>query len=96
MSRVKQKVAAAKAEVIRGMILGIRSLPLGSEREFLADARNAAAGESYLRRALEALLDWGRHVLAQGFGRPVAEYKAIPTSLRECGVLTPDGESNCS
>ena len=56
---------------------------------FRADPRNVAAAESYLRRALEALLDLGRHVLAKGFGRGVSEYKAIAQKSRELGVLTP-------
>jgi len=40
-----------------------------------------------VRRGLEALLDLGRHILAKGFGRPVVEYKEIPITLREIGVL---------
>lgn len=39
-----------------------------------------AAGESFLRRALEVLLDLGRHVLAKGFGRVVPEYVSSPTN----------------
>lgn len=89
---ISQKVVASKAGTIRDMLSQIRTLPLKSEEEFLADVHMVAAGESYLRRALEALLDWGRHVLAKGFGRPVAEYKRIPPALREVGVLSAEGE----
>jgi uncharacterized protein YutE (UPF0331/DUF86 family) len=49
-----------------------------------------AAGESFLRRALEGLLDLGRHVLAKGFGRVVPEYAAIADELAAQGILTAD------
>ena len=32
-------------------------------------------------------MDLGRHMLAKGFGKAVAEYKEIPKELRKCGVL---------
>ena len=48
------------------------------------------AAESYLRRALEALLDLGRHILAKGFGLGVSEYKEIAVRLGEQGVLSPE------
>ncbi len=89
---VSQKIASAKAGTIRDMLAAIASLPLASEDQFLGSPHMAAAAESYLRRAIEALLDWGRHLLAKGFNRPVAEYKAIPPALRECGVLVPESE----
>jgi uncharacterized protein YutE (UPF0331/DUF86 family) len=69
------------------MLDGIRALPLYSGSAFLADPRNVAAAESHLRRALEALLDLGRHVLARGFGRAATEYKDIARALIEVGVL---------
>nr|HID14426.1 DUF86 domain-containing protein [Anaerolineae bacterium] len=50
--------------------------------------RNVGAAESYLRRALEALLDLGRHILAKGFGLGVSEYKEIATRLGEQEVLS--------
>ena len=45
------------------------------------------AAESCLRRALEALLDVGRHILAGGFGRGVSEYGQIASGLLDAGVL---------
>jgi uncharacterized protein YutE (UPF0331/DUF86 family) len=77
-----------KAEQVRAMLAGIQGLPLDSLEHFSADPRNAAAAESYLRRALEALLDLGRHVLAKGFGKGPAEYKEIPVALVKAGVLS--------
>jgi uncharacterized protein YutE (UPF0331/DUF86 family) len=69
------------------MLASTRTLPLDTYERFHADPRNVAAAESYLRRALEALLDLGRHVLAKGFGRAVAEYKDVARALTEVGVL---------
>ena len=66
---------------------GIRALPLETYAAFHSDPRNAAAAESHLRRALEALLDLGRHILAKCFGRAVTEYKDVARVLIEVGVL---------
>jgi uncharacterized protein YutE (UPF0331/DUF86 family) len=86
---ISQKVVAAKSEMVREMLAGIRTLPLGSEREFRADPRMVAAGESYLRRGIEALIDLGRHILARGFGKPVPEYAEVAAELGRLGVLDP-------
>ncbi len=69
------------------MVSLLRNLPLESYAGFTADPRTPAAAESYLRRALEALLDLGRHVLAKGFGRAVTQYKDIADGLVEAAVL---------
>ena len=87
---ISQKIVVAKLGVIGEMIAGVESLPLASEEDFTRDPRMVAAGESFLRRALEALLDLGRHVLAKGFGMPVAEYAAIAGQLQAKGVLPSD------
>lgn len=87
-SHVNPAVVSAKSELVRAMLEGIESLPLASLQEFGADPHNAAAGESYLRRSPEALLDLGRHLLAKGFGVAAVEYKEIPTRLHERRVLS--------
>jgi len=87
---ISQKITVAKLDVISEMLGGVQSLPLASEKEFTRDPRMVAAGESFLRRALEALLDLGRHVLAKGFGLPVAEYAAIADQLVAKGVVPND------
>lgn len=69
------------------MLSALKSLPLENYDGFCADSRNVAAAESYLRRSLEALLDLGRHILAKGFGKAVAEYKQIAEELLKSGVL---------
>ena len=86
-SRLRAKVIAERIAWINRMLADLRRLPLDSYDTFRSDPRNIAAAESYLRRALEALLDLGRHVLAKGFGLAVAEYKDVALHLVEQGVL---------
>jgi len=88
--KIDPRVVTAKTEAIRKMLAGIADLPLGSYEEWTDDPRMVAAGESYLRRALEALLDLSRHLLAKGFGRAVPEYAAIADALQEETVLSPE------
>jgi uncharacterized protein YutE (UPF0331/DUF86 family) len=85
--RINRVVMADKTAAIRRMLDGIRTLPLRDLAAFTADPRMVAAGDSYLRRALEALLDLARHVLAKGFGRAPAEYAAVARELGEVGVV---------
>ena len=86
---ISQKVVVAKSEIVREMLAGIRTLPLDSERDFRADPRMVAAGESYLRRGIEALIDLGRHLLARVFGKLVPEYAEVAAELGRRGVLDP-------
>ncbi len=86
-ARMRSAVVSDKTQTVERMLAGVRSLPLASESEFLADLRMVAAGESFLRRGLEALFDLGRHILAKGFGEPIAEYKSIARRLGELSVL---------
>lgn len=86
--RVNQTLLTEKAQSVRKMLEGISTLPLESLDSFLQDPRMSAAGESYLRRALEALLDLGRHLLAKGFGIATTEYKEIARQVGEVGVLS--------
>lgn len=73
---ISRVVVADKIAVIRRMLDDIRSLPIETVAEFVAAPRMVAAGESYLRRALEALLDLARHLLAKGFGRAPVERRS--------------------
>ena len=74
---ISRAVVADKIALIRRMLDGIRTLPLDDPAAFTADPQMTAAVDSYLRRALEALLDLARHVLAKGFGRAPAEYDEV-------------------
>lgn len=88
--KVSEKVVTGRLAWMQERLAGISALPLEAEAAFIQDPRNVAAAESYLRRALEALLDLGRHVLARGFGQAVSEYKEIPQGLREVELLADD------
>ena len=87
---VSRVVVADKVAAVQRMLDGIRTIPLDNLAAFTADGRMVAAGDSYLRRALEALLDLARHVLAKGFGRAPAEYGEVARQLGEVGVVSAD------
>ncbi|MFW9916763.1 MAG: DUF86 domain-containing protein [Candidatus Thorarchaeota archaeon] len=87
-AKLRKKVIAERVNWVRDMLAGIRDLAFDDRQIFQEDDRNFAAAESYLRRALEALLDLGRHILAKGFATPVAEYKDIARHLLKEGVLS--------
>ena len=89
-SRVSATVVADRLAWIDTMLAGVRALPLDTLAVFESDPRNAAAAESYLRRALEALLDLGRHLLAKGFAVVATEYRDIPKQLESHGVIGAD------
>ena len=88
--KVRATVVADRLAWARTMMARIRLLPLASFDAFGADPDRVAAAESYLRRALEALLDLGRHVLAKGFGVAATEYRSVAEELARCDVLGPE------
>ena len=85
--RIDPHVVATRMAWVQRMVAEIRALPLADKAEFLADSRNVWTAESCLRRALEALFDLGRHILAKGFGVGASEYKEIARQLYAHGVV---------
>ena len=85
---IRTTIVTERVAWVRKTLEGIRNLPLGSYEQFVSDPRTPAAAESYLRRALEALLDLGRHVLAKGFALAPAEYKEVADELARTAVLS--------
>jgi len=85
--KIKKEVVTQRISYIYEMIKSIENLPLKNKEAFFQDPRNVAAAESYLRHALEALLDTGRHILVKGFAYPAVEYKDIANGLSEKKVL---------
>jgi uncharacterized protein YutE (UPF0331/DUF86 family) len=73
--------------LIQECIVELKGLSAMPEKEFLSDKRNPAAGESYLRRSLEAIFDIGRHLLAKSYGFKDLEYKKIAIELGEKGIV---------
>lgn len=65
------------------------SLRALSRQDFQADPRNFAAAESFLRRALEAVFDIGRHILTRTGAPGLAqEYKSIARALGDLGIVS--------
>ncbi|MEK6682075.1 MAG: DUF86 domain-containing protein [Nitrospirota bacterium] len=56
--------------------------------EFISDKKNPPFVESYLRRAIEAVFDIGRHILAKTIGHKEIEYKSIAKALGQEGIIT--------
>jgi uncharacterized protein YutE (UPF0331/DUF86 family) len=73
--------------LIQECIVELKKLSMMQKKEFLSDKRNPAAGESYLRRSLEAIFDIGRHLLAKSYGFKDLEYKKIALELGEKGIV---------
>ena len=67
--KISQRVVADRLDWIGRMLGEIRSLPLDDKESFFTDNRNIWTADACLRRALEALFDLGRHILAKGFGQ---------------------------
>ena len=86
-SKVRMATVMQKSTLVDDMLAGLATLPLTSLETFRRDPRDVAAAESFLRRALEALLDLGRHILAKALGERTLEYKQIALALGQAGVL---------
>ena len=87
---IRRVVVADRVALIHRLLDAIATLPLDDLRAFQRDPRMVAAAESYLRRALEALLDIARHVLARAFGRGATEYAEVARQLGDVGVVSAD------
>jgi len=85
--KISQRIVSYRMDWIERMINEVRLLPLDDYNRFIADRRNVWSAESCLRRALEGLMDLGRHIMAKGFARAVSEYKEIANGLHEFEVL---------
>jgi len=86
--KLSKRVIGDRLAWLDKMVAEIRALPLDSYEEFSANRRDVWAAESCLRRALEAIFDLGRHILAKSFGQGVTEYKQIAYELDRAGVLS--------
>lgn len=75
--QISRRVVYGRLRSVEQMLSTIATLPLEDREAFFADERNVWTLESCLRRALEAVLDVGRHILARRFAIGVSEYKQI-------------------
>jgi uncharacterized protein YutE (UPF0331/DUF86 family) len=58
--------------------------------EFLADERNPAAADSFLRRSIEAMFDIARHILSKTYEFKSLEYKDIAQALGAKNIVSPE------
>lgn len=86
-SSVRLKLVRERLAAVAGYVAALRALPQETEAVFLADRRNPDSAESLLRRALEALFDVARHLLAKGMGKGALEYKEVARLAVEHGLL---------
>ncbi|HEV8237991.1 MAG TPA: HepT-like ribonuclease domain-containing protein [Thermoanaerobaculia bacterium] len=86
-SRIDLKVVDDRLQAVTEYLKQLRELPAASRDEFVADHRNPNSAESLLRRALEALLDVTRHLLAKGHGRGALEYGEVARLAGELGLI---------
>jgi len=86
--KMNERVISDKVAWVERMVSEIQKLPLESLETFMGDNRNIWTAESCLRRALEGLMDLGRHILAKGFGQGVTEYEQIGRGLQERNIFS--------
>lgn len=91
--RISRRIVLDRLDLVGQMLSKINALPLENREDFFADERNLWTVESCLRRALEALLDTGRHILAKGFACGITEYKQIAMELQRLEILSQEESS---
>ncbi len=84
---VNERLILARIDEVRRALKRLKKLAALSKENFLADDDHFAVAEHHLRRALEALLDAGRHIIAkEGLAKP-ADYTEIITLLGKHGII---------
>ncbi len=84
---VDLKIVRDRLLVVEQSVMDLRSLPHTSLEEFTSDRRNVLAADAALRRALEALFDVARHLLAKGAGVGSLEYREVAQRAAEHGIV---------
>ena len=87
MGQVSMKVVGDLLRSLEVCLEDLRKLPTASLEDFTVDFRNPAAAESLLRRAIQALFDLLRHLLARGYGKGALEYKELARLAAEKGLV---------
>lgn len=72
---------------INKAIAKLNKLSSLQEKDFL-NGDSPAIAESYIRRALEAIFDIGRHISAKTAEKGIVEYKEIADALSENRIIT--------
>lgn len=85
-----RQLVASHTQMVRSSVERLRRLAALSLAEFQRNPDNYAIAEHHLRRALQALLDLGRHVVVKsGWGNP-ANYREVFDLLERGGALEPE------
>ena len=87
-SQISHTVLIDRLDWIAKMIQEIENLPTADFQAFSSDSRNIWTAESCLRRALEAIFDLSRHILAKGFAISGDTYKGIAFQLGQTNVTS--------
>lgn len=86
---VDRSLVLSRLDDIRRSVGRLAQVVQLDQAEFSRDPDHFAIAEHHLRRALEAALDAGRHIIAKkGWGRP-ADYRDVFDILGSRGVLPP-------
>ena len=87
ISNLNTKLIEDRLGFINQAIVKLRKLSYLDEKDFLDDD-NPAIAESYLRRALEAIFDIARHIIAKTARKGLVEYKEVAGALGDQGVIS--------
>ena len=85
---VDLKVVGDRLQIVVSCLADLEGIPHGSIDEFISDRRNPLASDAALRRALEALFDVARHILAKGKGLAGLEYRAVAKLAADHGLIS--------
>jgi uncharacterized protein YutE (UPF0331/DUF86 family) len=80
---VDLKIVRDRLQLVEQSLEDLRALPHSSLEEFTADRRNILAADAALRRALEAVFDVARHLLAKGLGIGSLEYREVARKVAD-------------
>ena len=86
--QVSLKVVGDRLALARRCIADLEQLAALGRQAFESDRRNPAAADSFLRRAIEALFDAARHLLAKRHGLAGLEYREVARLAAEHGIVT--------
>jgi uncharacterized protein YutE (UPF0331/DUF86 family) len=88
---VDLKIVGDRLTLAAACLADLRTLPVRTLADFAGDRRNPAAAESLIRRAIDALFDVTRHLLAKGFGLGALEYRQAAELAGQRGLIEDPG-----
>ncbi len=87
---INREVALDRISIIKNSLKRLKEISEFSKQEFIENDDYFAIAEHHLRRALEAVLDLGRHIcVKEDFGQP-QDYTEVFDILNNGGVLSED------